>query len=266
MHNIDNIIPTINCFVKRTVTPDWKISKDKSKFHELTFVNEGNLTYVINDTEYKVISGDLIYIPEGTKYNVYTNNRSLSNLYTFNLFFYDQYHEKICLPFEYLIHIGHNEELLELFNEFFKIWIEKKPYYKLKSRSIFMEVIYWVVIFSYNSEQNNYYDIRIKKIKNYILENYNKIIKIKTLSDLVDLNPVYLGALFKKETGLSIKEYITNIRINYAETLLKNDNFSISYVASQSGFDDIYYFSKVFKKTKGIPPSRIEKISNEQYV
>jgi YesN/AraC family two-component response regulator len=259
MNDLDNIIPSVNYFVKRCGTPDWRIIKDKIKFHELSYVYRGQATFIINNYKYNVQAGDLIYIPSGLYREAYSNNDNTLKMYSFNFNCFDYNNQNIKLPLSIINHIGLYDELINLFNSFSNIWNEQSPGFKLKSRAVFTDIIHTILTMIFYKGQSINSDDRIKRVKKYMLDNYNEDIQIKKLSDKVDLHPVYLGALFKKETGITIKEYITKIRINYAENLLSMENASVSKVAIQCGFDDIYYFSKVFKKYKGFPPSFIKK-------
>jgi len=98
-------------------------------------------------------------------------------------------------------------------------------------------------------------DKRIDIVKNYISNNYYKKLKIQDIADILNLSPVYTGALFKKYTGMSINEYINHIRINQAVSIMSSTNCTISETAYMCGFEDIFYFSRVFKKIKGVSPS-----------
>lgn len=68
------------------------------------------------------------------------------------------------------------------------------------------------------------------------------------------LNHIYLGQLFKKETGLSLNDYINKVRINKAKKLLKETGAMVYEIADQVGFSDSQYFSTVFKKIVGVSP------------
>ena len=61
--------------------------------------------------------------------------------------------------------------------------------------------------------------------------------------------------MFKKETGISLKQYITDFRIDKAKELLSRADARISDVATEVGFDNFSYFSTVFKKTTGLTPN-----------
>ena len=62
-----------------------------------------------------------------------------------------------------------------------------------------------------------------------------------------------------EELGLSFSEYITARRMQKAKELLKDDSRSIEEIANAVGYHDYFYFTKVFKKTQGISPSKYRK-------
>ena len=99
-------------------------------------------------------------------------------------------------------------------------------------------------------------DARINKAVRYITDNYFEDLTIEKVSEVTGLHPNYFGVLFKDSTGLSFRQFLTAIRINYAENLLKGGLHNITEVAARCGFTDVCYFSRVYKKTRGIPPSK----------
>lgn len=100
-------------------------------------------------------------------------------------------------------------------------------------------------------EQSN----SVWKIKSYIRKNYmNPDLSVYDIAEYVGLNTSYVNVLFRKKTGMSINGYITEYRIKVAEKLLMQHNPSIQDIAIQSGYQNANYFSKVFKKVKGMVP------------
>ena len=68
------------------------------------------------------------------------------------------------------------------------------------------------------------------------------------------ITPNYLSKRFRAEMGMSLREYINHLRIEEAKRLLLSTNATISEVASAVGYDNISYFSTVFKKICGMSP------------
>ncbi|MNI73746.1 HTH-type transcriptional regulator YesS [compost metagenome] len=99
----------------------------------------------------------------------------------------------------------------------------------------------------------------IDKAKQFIFEHYMDDISRNDVAASVFLTPEYFAKLFKAETGIVIKDFINNCRIERAKDLLINSDTSISMIASQVGFDSISYFSTVFKKLTGVSPQVFRK-------
>lgn len=100
----------------------------------------------------------------------------------------------------------------------------------------------------------------IEKIKNLIFINYaNPDFKIEDLSFMINLSHSYLCSIFKKETHISLKKYLCDIRMEQALDLLLNSELSVKEIAFQTGFTDSLYFSKSFKKQYGVSPSEYRK-------
>jgi two-component system response regulator YesN len=73
------------------------------------------------------------------------------------------------------------------------------------------------------------------------------------------MNPNYCCRLFKKYTKSTFSEYINNLRLETAVKLLKTTEFTIEEIAQRTGYNDYFYFIKLFKKNYGVPPARFRK-------
>ena len=82
----------------------------------------------------------------------------------------------------------------------------------------------------------------------------NPELTIAVIAEELGYNPNYLSHFFKSKAGVSYSEYLRNIRIKYAISLLEHGIDSVKNVALLSGFDDPFYFSTVFKKSVGVSP------------
>jgi len=96
----------------------------------------------------------------------------------------------------------------------------------------------------------------INKAKQFIEKNFSQTISISQLSSIAALEPSYFIRKFKKTYQTTPISYQMELKINASKTLLKTTDFRISDIAEQVGFNDIYYFSRFFKKSIGMPPGK----------
>lgn len=98
---------------------------------------------------------------------------------------------------------------------------------------------------------------RVEEIKLYISENLSDSdLNIDNISQKFYISYHHLCALFKKEAGITINEYIMDCRMGRAKELMENGVSNISYIAMTVGFRDPNYFSRCFKKYFGVSPSK----------
>ena len=96
----------------------------------------------------------------------------------------------------------------------------------------------------------------VQRLREYLEAHYAEDIDNQTLAQVFDRVPHYLSALYKKHTGVSPTEHLAQIRIEAACDLMDtNPSLPLKDVAVSVGFSDQAYFSRVFRKLRGYPPS-----------
>jgi len=94
----------------------------------------------------------------------------------------------------------------------------------------------------------------VREICRYLQEHYKEPISLKEIARLVALSPVYVSSIFKKEKGMSISAYFTELRLEKAKELLRTTPMTVSAIAEAVGYQNTRYFSKLFIKSVGIKP------------
>ncbi len=97
-------------------------------------------------------------------------------------------------------------------------------------------------------------DLIRSRVIPYIEENLFASFSVTDLAQMVALNPQYLMRLFKRETGMSVLEYVTGQRMEKSKELLLTTSLSITAIAQELGYFNYTYFMKVFKRTQGVSP------------
>lgn len=105
--------------------------------------------------------------------------------------------------------------------------------------------------------------ISIKSIRNdtfknvilFINENYTNPITFQSVAIRFNMNPSYLCQIFQKEIKMTFTKYVTQLRIAHSKKLLRETNKPITEIGEESGFEQYYYFARVFKKETGESPT-----------
>lgn len=103
----------------------------------------------------------------------------------------------------------------------------------------------------------------IKKIIQYIHENYMKDINLQTIADIFHLNALYLGRRLKQETGASFPDYINHLRLEKAKDLLINTSLSAKQISDKVGYSNDKYFNNQFKKHTNMTPGEYRRKNNQ---
>ncbi|MEC0111196.1 response regulator [Paenibacillus taichungensis] len=104
---------------------------------------------------------------------------------------------------------------------------------------------------------------KFKELLHYTDKNFHEELFLKDLSTKFFINVSYCCELFKKVTGMTFSQYITDLRMKKAVELLQNSNLTIAEVCKCVGYSDYFYFNKVFKRNMGCTPSKYRKASGE---
>ena len=107
--------------------------------------------------------------------------------------------------------------------------------------------------------KNEYLDREMHSAVTYFNENYNQDISIENYAQTRGMSVSWFIRNFKKYTGMTPMQFIVSLRVNNAQILLEQTNYSIYEIAKIVGYDDQLYFSRLFRKQKGFSPSQYRK-------
>ena len=251
----DDFFPDIIYFIRRECTPSWRMDEQTTNIINITYVTRGVAGYVINGEKYDVAAGDLLCLPAGTVRAATTPVDDLMVCYSTDLKLIDAQGEQIPPPFPVIHRVGLHADLINLYNELNFILLNKGPGCNIKARGLFMIILHRFYELVLCKEKPSVTDQRVNKAIRFISENYFRKITTRELAANVSLNPVYFGAIFKQETGMSVNGYLVRIRMNHAKNMLKSGEYTINETAEHCGYSDVLYFRKQFKLVMGYPPS-----------
>jgi len=240
-------------------------------FAELAYILSGKGRYLVNDKEFDVEAGDLVICNPGVKHtHIITNPKEptiefISGFTDFH--FKNMAVNSIQLKDGgYILHTT-SELKQEISMHCYAMIAEREGnksgrYFMFKTHLMQMLLLVMREIddaecceqkgCNFETYNKNY---AVNRIINYLNENYEQKISLEQIAHNMYLSPVYISKIFKEETGESPINYLIKIRLERAkEILLEDDDKSIKSIANNVGYDDVYHFSKLFKKYYGISP------------
>ena len=100
---------------------------------------------------------------------------------------------------------------------------------------------------------------KLKTILKYVEEHYPEHISIDDMASLTYYSASHFMKFFKNYMGSSFIEYLNDYRLTMAEQMLRNTDDSVLEIAGKSGFDNLSYFNRIFKKKYGASPGKWRK-------
>ncbi|MCL2225990.1 MAG: AraC family transcriptional regulator [Defluviitaleaceae bacterium] len=251
----NNSIPTIEHF-SHVVNSEWFEENHAADCICLVYVISGQAVYTADRQKILISTGEILCIPKGAERFVISSEPEKFECFAVN-FNLHNLGEDAELPLPRHSHIGMRNDLLSHYRKLEEDFSAKTHGYVMRSRARLMLIIQRLMEILVYDADTHIIDPRINQAIRFIAENHAKHIVIADVASAVSLNPVYFGTLFKRETGMTFRDYLNTIRINQAEDMLRAGTYNVTEVAAFCGFSDVFYFSRLFKKYKGIPPSSV---------
>jgi AraC-like DNA-binding protein len=222
----------------------------------LIYVTDGVFSTKINETVYNLSKGAVVIFPPKFKYHYWGEPPSKYLCAHFT----GSHAEKLLtdLGFSLEPYILENEfspKIKTLFDKMIEQEMTNAPFLQYSLACLLEEILLTIAI---DRVKSSGYRTLKESIK-YIHENYTEKIVIPDLAKIEGLSNSRYITLFSKEMGKTPSEYILGLRLDRACELLLTSDMEISQVGEASGYDDPYFFSKIFKKHVGISPSEYRK-------
>ena len=219
------------------------------KYDAISFRLNGNALYRHGEREYIAKKNDLLFIPANYDYSITANKDEDVLVVHFYIEGSDFDEINVFTP--------QNPDVFErIFQDICKVWRTKPIGYKYKMYSLFYKILAQLEI---QEEQKNAV-LKPKKLQmalDYLHENFDSPqTTIEAVASHVGASSVYLRRLFKNAFDKNPLQYLNDMRIEHAVSLLRSGYYSVGEAAMLSGFNDAKYFSSVYKKKTGNPPSK----------
>ncbi len=110
-----------------------------------------------------------------------------------------------------------------------------------------------------DDRRNHTSDTLAQKAKQYVREHYREKLSLAEIAEHLNISTGYLSLVFRRFTGTTLSDYIAWVKIEHAKELIDSHQYLMYEISDMLGFENPYYFSRVFKKVTGISPRNYEK-------
>lgn len=244
--------------------PEWTFPSHKhDELCEIIYLSEGEGTFIINNRPYLAKKGDILIYNRGILHDEKSNPKNPLKTYFCGIgnLFLEGLEEGQLVPdsISPVIHADKYSYKIENYlSNIFEECSSQVLGYETVCRHLLVSLIILVLrIASVKDESvNNNPESLGFKIKEYIDKNYTRDLSLEDIANHVYLSPYYISHIFKKELGLSTINYLINRRVGEAKKLLLTTGLTVEEISSRVGYENVNYFSMLFKKIAGVSPGK----------
>ena len=210
-------------------------------FYGLSFCISGQITYVMNDKHYVSTPNTAVILPMGASYTLLREKEGLFPLFNFSCENYT------CTDIQ-VIPLPNPKACMQKFNTLQKLFLHGAS--RLKILSGFYDLLDSVC------QETMPTSTLLQSAVQYINETISNVsLSNQLIADQFNISEVYLRKLFHQYMQTTPRQYLLNQRIQRATYLLINTTLSITDIAGECGFSNLYHFCRTFKQRTGLTPS-----------
>lgn len=238
--------------------------------YEINFMLTDNIEVIIEDKFYISKCGDVFIFPPFTFHKIDSNKLPFSRF----LMFFDEYSilssaSSLSPAISLLksnktpvVHLDNYkaDKLLGLFEKAYNAQHMPSIFEDFKNIALFGNILCYILenAESPYSEDSYYSAGKISKILTYVNNNISENLSVEKIAGQFNISTTTLWHMMRSSLGITLKEYITKIRIAKAMELL-HKGLSVTEVSNRSGFNSYAHFIRTFKKSVGTPPHKYAK-------
>ena len=243
------------------------------KEFEITLVQKGSCTYQIDLQTYEIKEGDILLLPPEMLHGTGEEPKEefITDSFVFCLDMLESQRTDSCttkffapltkgtLRFPVYLPAADSMALLlgKSFEKIRKTFLEKPSGYELEIKSELFHLfflLYRQVPYQRSDQEHTEITDKLKVVLQFIQDHYQKGITVQELADLCHFSEYHFMRFFKRHMNMTSIEYLNQYRLEMASRQLAETNLSVTSIALESGFNNISYFNRVFKRKFGVTP------------
>ncbi len=226
--------------------------------YQLIYVTKGEGEFRTEGKEYPVLPGSILFLFPGVShsYKPLVETGWTEYWVGFKGPFADKLKENGFIdPARPLLNPGLQKDILALYSRIFDQVSTQAPLYQIRASSLVIGLIAEILAGERRAAQSSHSEQLVSKAKFLMQEHIDGEINLNGICDSLGVSTSHLNEVFKAYTAMTPYQYFISIKIHRAKELLERGDLPIKEVAFLLGFNDEYYFSRLFKNKTGLSPS-----------
>jgi AraC-like DNA-binding protein len=226
---------------------------------QLVYITQGQGIFETAGTTYTVLPGSLLLLLPGIRHRYKPDYAIGWHEYWVGFygdFFSNLLQRGILSKDRVFFDIGLHNSIVSIFSQILDEVSVQQPLYQFKACAGILSLIAEMLTHQRRQGQPTYYQKIVEKAKYLMESNSARAINISDIAEQIGVSISRLTEIFKTYTSMTPYQYYLHIKMHEAKSLLEEEGVSVKEVAYQLGFDDQYYFSRLFKHKTGIAPSK----------
>ena len=256
--NPDIQVRSLSFVVDRPPNPEWHLTDNmNTDFFVLAYAKSGNAFYTFGDEKINIRKGNIIFVKQNQLYSARSDPGCPWHFVSaaFSLDFQDDISQTVLQEMPNSFSFSDSSHMAQDFAELYRIWTAKEAGYLIKCRSLILDILYLLLGDNCRSRRANAHDRKFEEIIDMMRENIRESYTLDQLSVLSGLSSSHFRALFKERTGMTAVQFQNHLKIDRAKDLILSRDCNVTEAAYAVGFNDVYYFSRMFRKLTGKNPS-----------
>lgn len=255
---LDASVSGIGFITHRQRPSGWTIrAVANPRHHILALALDGKAHYECEGRSFEATRGTVLYFPPGVEHSARSDAAAPWSFYSvgFTLQTDRKAAEGFFLQLPRFQRLSNFTQFRVYFDQLERAWRGREIGYSMVCRATIMLILQHYGSASVRGEIQSPHASRIETIIQTMHQNVGRVDPIWLLAEQADLSESRFRFLFREMTGHSVTRYQNRLRILAAKDLLSSGLYAVGEVADELGFRDVYYFSRLFKRFTGLPPS-----------
>ncbi len=246
-------------FVMRRDRPkDWSIINIANPYYDiLAFCLDGKCRYQCAEQTIEATRCTMLFFPREVQHSAWTDASDPWSFFSvgFQLNCADAMVRGRLTQLPWHLRMPNWPEITDLFAQLLRHWNQQQPGSSLACRGLMCQLMQQYLRVAVQHSLSVPHTARLEKVIRLMHDHIGKVYSVHELATLADLSDSRFRLLFHQLTGCSVTRYQNRLRIQAAQDLLLSGQYTVTQAAAELGFNDVYYFSRLFKKIVGINPS-----------